>query len=81
MVLSTLHREAGMGHFSVGKTLKWLQQKFCWPGCCVGMELYVHWKWVAMDILGPFPITDTGNQYLLMACSVPGVRGITQRRC
>ncbi|XP_076851923.1 heat shock 70 kDa protein 12B [Brachyhypopomus gauderio] len=93
-VLQAVHGLPGSGHFGITKTLHRLRQRFWWPGCRAGVELFVHccdtcaakkgparvsraplhpmqsgcpMERVAVDVLGPFPVTESGNRYVLVA--------------
>ncbi|KAK2922219.1 hypothetical protein Q8A73_001704 [Channa argus] len=41
-VLRWVCGSAGAGHFGNSKTVRHLQQRFCWPGCRQDAELHVH---------------------------------------
>ncbi|KAI4871800.1 hypothetical protein NFI96_004239 [Prochilodus magdalenae] len=68
-VLRGVHGSPGAGHFGVTKTLRRLRQRFYWPGCRADVELFSGspMERVAVDVLGPFPVTDSGNRYVLVA--------------
>ncbi|KAJ8409979.1 hypothetical protein AAFF_G00210200 [Aldrovandia affinis] len=63
-VLQLVHGATGPN-----KTLHRLRGRFCWPGCRharpFAAVLYgASW---CVDILGPYPVTDSGNRYVLVA--------------
>ncbi|KAL5469070.1 hypothetical protein EMCRGX_G030262 [Ephydatia muelleri] len=75
-VLSGLHDTPVGGHLGVKKTLEKVQMRFYWPSQKKDVE-----KWaplqledsvsrplerIAMDIVGPLPVTERGNRYILV---------------
>uniref|UniRef100_A0AAR2M493 Gypsy retrotransposon integrase-like protein 1 n=1 Tax=Pygocentrus nattereri TaxID=42514 RepID=A0AAR2M493_PYGNA len=81
-VLKVCHGSAGMGHFGVSKTLRRVRQSFYWGqvrrdvedfcrrcDLCTLQQLAVGapMERVAVDIMGPFPRSDKGNRYVLVA--------------
>ncbi|KAI7811653.1 hypothetical protein IRJ41_008241 [Triplophysa rosa] len=70
-VLQACHNPPQSGHLGEGKTLERLCQSFHW--CGMGGDVHLHIQRsgapmdrIHIDILGPFPVSSSGNKYVLI---------------
>lgn len=76
-VLQQFHNSSTGGHFGIKKTHDKVRGRFYWIGCREDVENFYktcaicnsrkgQFERIAVDILGPLPVTNRGNKYLLV---------------